>query len=162
MELNAKAGRLCDELAERANELRCEVSCCDSGARIIDCGVRAPGGLELGRRLAEVCMADLGRVSFVIYERERFELRSLVSAGVYHLEARGEVETPLVGQSATVWSFAGGAELEASFRLTSALVVAGGVSALLLNPRPAVAVLDDEARFAQPFTTASAGLAVEF
>ena len=65
MELNQRAWRLCDDVAARADELRCVVSRCESGARIIDCGVRAAGGLELGRRLAEICMAGLGRVSFV-------------------------------------------------------------------------------------------------
>jgi methenyltetrahydromethanopterin cyclohydrolase len=65
MELNARAWRLCDEVAAHAQELRCEVSQCESGARLVDCGVRAAGGLELGRRLAEVCMAGLGRVAIV-------------------------------------------------------------------------------------------------
>lgn len=36
-----------------------------SGTRIIDCGVRARGGLEAGRALAEICLADLGRVTYV-------------------------------------------------------------------------------------------------
>lgn len=65
MELNARAWRLCDDVAARAAELCCEVSRCESGARVIDCGVCAAGGLELGRRLAEICMAGLGRVAFV-------------------------------------------------------------------------------------------------
>jgi methenyltetrahydromethanopterin cyclohydrolase len=65
MELNARAWRLCDDVAARADELRCDVSRCESGARMIDCGVRAVGGLEMGRRLAEICMAGLGRVTFV-------------------------------------------------------------------------------------------------
>ena len=33
------------------------------GTRIIDCGVKAIGGLEAGRQLAEICLADCGRVS---------------------------------------------------------------------------------------------------
>ncbi len=33
------------------------------GARLIDCGVGVAGGLEAGRRLAEICLAGLGTVS---------------------------------------------------------------------------------------------------
>jgi methenyltetrahydromethanopterin cyclohydrolase len=65
MELNQRAWRLCDDVVAQADEIRCVVAPCQSGARIIDCGVHAVGGLELGRRLAEICMAGLGRVSFV-------------------------------------------------------------------------------------------------
>jgi methenyltetrahydromethanopterin cyclohydrolase len=35
------------------------------GTRIIDAGIDAPGGLEAGRRLAEVCLAGLGEVCIV-------------------------------------------------------------------------------------------------
>ena len=35
-----------------------------NGARLLDCGVEAPGGVEAGRLYAEVCLAALGRVSF--------------------------------------------------------------------------------------------------
>jgi methenyltetrahydromethanopterin cyclohydrolase len=35
-----------------------------NGARVIDCGSAVPGGLEAGRRLAEICMAGLGSVTF--------------------------------------------------------------------------------------------------
>ncbi len=34
------------------------------GARVIDFGVAAAGGLDAGLRLAEICMAALGRISF--------------------------------------------------------------------------------------------------
>lgn len=33
------------------------------GARVIDAGIRHPGGLEAGRRIAELCMGGLGRVA---------------------------------------------------------------------------------------------------
>jgi hypothetical protein len=42
------------------------------------------------------------------------------------------------------------------------LVVSAELSALALNPRPAVAVHSDEYRFPLPFITASAGIGVEF
>jgi methenyltetrahydromethanopterin cyclohydrolase len=35
-----------------------------AGATVIDCGIEAPGGKEVGRLLARVCMADLGEVHF--------------------------------------------------------------------------------------------------
>ena len=35
-----------------------------NGTRLIDCGSAVPGGLEAGRRFAEICMAGLGAVSF--------------------------------------------------------------------------------------------------
>ncbi len=35
-----------------------------AGARLLDFGAEAPGGLEAGRLLAELCLAGLGRVSF--------------------------------------------------------------------------------------------------
>ena len=34
------------------------------GAWLFDCGVAAAGGLEAGRQLAEICLADLGTVAF--------------------------------------------------------------------------------------------------
>ena len=44
------------------SELGIAVSTLDCGTRIIDCGVKAAGSIEAGRRLAEVCMAGLGDV----------------------------------------------------------------------------------------------------
>lgn len=34
------------------------------GARVVDAGIGHPGGLEAGRRIAELCMGGLGRVAF--------------------------------------------------------------------------------------------------
>jgi methenyltetrahydromethanopterin cyclohydrolase len=63
--LNELAWRKCEALTEAAERLNVAVSFSDGGARIIDCGVQAAGGLEAGRRLAEICMADCGRVEIV-------------------------------------------------------------------------------------------------
>lgn len=62
LRLNQNAARLCEELASRAELYRVGVSTAECGARLIDCGVAAPGGLEAGRRLAEICLAGLGQV----------------------------------------------------------------------------------------------------
>jgi methenyltetrahydromethanopterin cyclohydrolase len=63
--LNARAARLCDVLAAEAESCRVAVSHAECGARLIDCGVHAAGGLEAGRVLAEVCLSALGRVAIV-------------------------------------------------------------------------------------------------
>jgi methenyltetrahydromethanopterin cyclohydrolase len=64
MNLNEMAWRRCDELAAAAEKLGISVSKSAGGTRIIDCGVKAPGGLEAGRALAEISLAGLGQVSF--------------------------------------------------------------------------------------------------
>jgi methenyltetrahydromethanopterin cyclohydrolase len=64
LNLNHRAARRCAALVDAADELRVAVLCSEGGARIVDCGVNVPGGLEAGRALAEICMAGLGRVEF--------------------------------------------------------------------------------------------------
>jgi methenyltetrahydromethanopterin cyclohydrolase len=64
LRLNERAARIADAMAEDAATLRVSVSTLDGGARLIDCGVDAPGGLEAGRCLATVCMGGAGSVSF--------------------------------------------------------------------------------------------------
>ena len=61
--LNRRAARLADALAADAALLGVAVTEV-GGARVLDCGVLAPGGLEAGRRLAEICLAGLATVSF--------------------------------------------------------------------------------------------------
>ena len=50
--------RLCRE----AEALRLRVSRTSAGATIVDAGIQAVGGIEAGRRIAEICMGGLGRV----------------------------------------------------------------------------------------------------
>ena len=61
--LNRRATRLADALAGDAALLGVSVTELPGGARLLDCGVAAVGGLEAGRRLAEICLAGLGTVS---------------------------------------------------------------------------------------------------
>jgi len=61
--LNELAWRRCDNLAGAAERLNIAVLQSADGARVVDCGVEATGGLEAGRLMAEVCLADLGRVA---------------------------------------------------------------------------------------------------
>jgi methenyltetrahydromethanopterin cyclohydrolase len=49
----------------RLEELRIAVRDLPGGARIVDCGVDVPGGLEAGRLLSHLCMGGLGRLDFV-------------------------------------------------------------------------------------------------
>jgi methenyltetrahydromethanopterin cyclohydrolase len=63
MNLNQRAWRRCDNLAAAAERLNVSVRQTPEGARVVDCGVQAAGGLEAGRLLAEVCLADLGQVA---------------------------------------------------------------------------------------------------
>jgi methenyltetrahydromethanopterin cyclohydrolase len=60
---NERAWRLADDAAAHATELRIAVHTLDGGARIIDAGVEAVGGLDAGILLAHLCMGGLGRVS---------------------------------------------------------------------------------------------------
>lgn len=61
--VSARAAKLVEGIVADASALRCEVTTGTAGERCIDLGARAIGGLEAGRRLAEVCMGGLGTVS---------------------------------------------------------------------------------------------------
>src|SRR5262249_38400361 len=63
LNLNARAAKLCDHMVADASRLRIAASQSSCGARLIDCGVAAVGGLEAGLRLAEVCLSGLASVS---------------------------------------------------------------------------------------------------
>jgi methenyltetrahydromethanopterin cyclohydrolase len=64
IELNARASQLCDRVVHDGAALGISVSAARCGCRLIDCGIDVPGGLEAGRRLAEIGLAGLGRVEF--------------------------------------------------------------------------------------------------
>jgi methenyltetrahydromethanopterin cyclohydrolase len=53
---------LVKQLLADAETLRLAVHTLDNGATLIDAGIAAPGGLEAGRRIAEICLGGLGRV----------------------------------------------------------------------------------------------------
>lgn len=63
LSINQLANPLLDDLIARAAELRLAVSRQDNGVRIVDAGIKVTGGVEAGRRIAEICLAGLGRVS---------------------------------------------------------------------------------------------------
>ena len=63
--MNDRAWALGDGVAENAAELRAGVHTLTNGSRVLDVGVKTPGGLAAGRTLAEICMGGLGHVTFV-------------------------------------------------------------------------------------------------
>jgi methenyltetrahydromethanopterin cyclohydrolase len=63
--LNERALRLADYIAASAVALRVQVQTTPGGARVIDCGVKAPGGLSAGLALARVCLAGQAEVALV-------------------------------------------------------------------------------------------------
>jgi hypothetical protein len=104
----------------------------------------------------------LARVLGAAFQSRLLELRPTLGAGLYRLDARGQVNPPLVARSAQVTSFAGGIGLETSVRLSRTLLVGAELAAFELTPRPAVAVLDRQYLFAWPFVSASLGLGLDF
>jgi methenyltetrahydromethanopterin cyclohydrolase len=68
--VNTKVEPLVQALIDEADALRVEVSRGTLGECRIDCGVRAGGGLEAGRRIAEICLGGLGRVALEVTNAE--------------------------------------------------------------------------------------------
>jgi methenyltetrahydromethanopterin cyclohydrolase len=60
--VNRSAAPLVASLLERRDELRLDVRKHSTGATLVDAGIGAPGGLEAGRLIAEICMGGLGQV----------------------------------------------------------------------------------------------------
>jgi methenyltetrahydromethanopterin cyclohydrolase len=60
--MNERAGELVDALVADAEALGIEVRSLESGARVVDCGAKAPGGLQAGLGFAAACMGGLGRI----------------------------------------------------------------------------------------------------
>jgi methenyltetrahydromethanopterin cyclohydrolase len=61
--LNERAQRLADHLAANAGFLRIAVQQTTAGARVLDCGVQTPGGLQAGLGLARICLAGQADVT---------------------------------------------------------------------------------------------------
>ena len=64
--MNERAWILADDCAARADELRVAIHRLSSGARVIDAGIDAPGGLGAGRVLAELCMGGFGHIDMAM------------------------------------------------------------------------------------------------
>jgi methenyltetrahydromethanopterin cyclohydrolase len=62
LSMNERAAALVDAMVADAEGLGIEVRTLDSGARLVDCGARARGGLQAGLGFAAACMGGLGRI----------------------------------------------------------------------------------------------------
>jgi methenyltetrahydromethanopterin cyclohydrolase len=60
--MNERAAALVGGLVADAEALGIEVRSLDSGARLVDCGAQAHGGLEAGLGFARACMGGMGRI----------------------------------------------------------------------------------------------------
>ncbi|MFK7821202.1 MAG: methenyltetrahydromethanopterin cyclohydrolase [Planctomycetaceae bacterium] len=65
LELNERAIGVANFMAGQAGPMRAEVIEMECGARVIDCGVSATGGLETGLALSHVCMSDLAKIQML-------------------------------------------------------------------------------------------------
>ena len=63
--LNERAMRLADYVASNAATLRIQTHTTAGGARLLDCGIKTPGGLQAGLSLARVCLAGQAEVALV-------------------------------------------------------------------------------------------------
>jgi len=63
--VNSQAMLIVEQMVAQADTLGISVSRLPGGARVLDLGVQAPGGLQAGKYLAEVCMGGLGQVTFL-------------------------------------------------------------------------------------------------
>lgn len=63
--LNERTLRLADYAVSNAAALRVAVHTTTAGAKIIDCGVKTPGGLQAGLALARVCVAGQAEIALV-------------------------------------------------------------------------------------------------
>lgn len=63
--LNERGLQVADRMAQSAAELRITVQRTTGGARLLDCGVQAAGGVQAGLGLARVCLAGLAEVSLI-------------------------------------------------------------------------------------------------
>lgn len=95
--MNALAAPLVEALVRDAGSLSLTVGRSDIGCRIVDAGLECEGSVEAGRRIAEICMADLGRVTIAPPDQHDLNL-SLV-----HVESNHPVLSCLGSQYAG-WS----------------------------------------------------------
>jgi methenyltetrahydromethanopterin cyclohydrolase len=77
LSLNRQAGEILNWMSDRASALGISVSTLQNGARLVDFGVKAPGGLLAGKGLAEICLGGLGEVAFLPLDYGDFSLPSV-------------------------------------------------------------------------------------
>jgi len=85
--LNQQANHILDRMSDRASALAISFSTLANGARLVDLGVKVPGGLLAGKGLAEVCLGGLGELGFLPL---RYDDLSLAGVSV-------AIDNPVVG-----------------------------------------------------------------
>lgn len=63
--VNEGAAKIVEAMVAQAEGLGIQVSRLPGGAQVLDLGVQAPGSLQAGKYLSEVCMGGLGQVTFL-------------------------------------------------------------------------------------------------
>lgn len=63
--LNSAAQNVFERMCKNARSLRIEHHEMSCGARVLDCGVNAPGGIQAGLQFAKICMADCADVQLI-------------------------------------------------------------------------------------------------
>ena len=63
--VNQLAYKIVEEMICQAESLNIHVTKLPGGALVLDLGVQAPGGLQAGKYMAEVCLGGLGQVTFL-------------------------------------------------------------------------------------------------
>ncbi len=63
--VNERAAKIVEAMVGQSENLGIHVSKLPGGAQVLDLGVQAPGGLQAGKYLSEVCMGGLGLVTFM-------------------------------------------------------------------------------------------------
>ena len=63
--INQLSQPLVAALINDAEALNLKILTHETGATIVDAGIEVSGGLEAGRRIAEICMGGLGKVNFI-------------------------------------------------------------------------------------------------
>lgn len=75
LSVNALAAPLVEQLIRDADDLSIAIARSGIGCRIVDAGLECEGSVEAGRRIAEICMAGLGRVTISPAEEHEMKLR---------------------------------------------------------------------------------------
>ena len=74
LRLNERAATTADAMVADSAVLRVAATTLEGGTRLIDCGIETQGGLEAGRRLAEICMGGTGQVTLTSVELDGLHL----------------------------------------------------------------------------------------
>lgn len=72
--INQQAHKIVDKMVEQAEPLGIGVSYLPSGARVIDIGIQAPGGLLAGKYTANASLGGMGKVNFQLLPYEEITL----------------------------------------------------------------------------------------